>query len=143
MKQKRPAGAGSAVAVQRRSERPESGVPDGYPEWLADAVDRLSKDLRLEFPGQPGWSPSNLRRMRRVARVWPSADEFLQRHVGELPWRHIAVLQDRLSAREDRERHVERVADYEGLPAAAELQSVIQAEARQLGLEQIAKEVEP
>ncbi|MDR2454531.1 MAG: hypothetical protein LBD51_08385 [Bifidobacteriaceae bacterium] len=51
--------------------------------------------------------------------------------------------QDQLTTREDRDWYAARAADYEGLPAAAELQSVIQAEARQLGLEQTAQEVGP
>ena len=71
--------------------------------WGANVVDRFSHDMREEFPDQQGWSPSNLRYMRRVARVWPTEDEFLQRDVGELPWGHVTVLLDRLSTREDRD----------------------------------------
>jgi len=32
--------------------------------------------MQEEFPDQQGWSPSNLRYMRRIARVWPTEDEF-------------------------------------------------------------------
>jgi hypothetical protein len=37
--------------------------------WGAGVVDQLSRDMRTEFPGQRGWSPSNLRYMRRVAQA--------------------------------------------------------------------------
>jgi len=76
--------------------------------WGANVVDRFSRDMREEFPDQQGWSPSNLRYMRRVARVWPTEDEFLHHVGGELPWRHITVLLDRLSTREDRDWYAAR-----------------------------------
>jgi len=69
--------------------------------WGAGVVDRLSADLRREFPGQQGWSPANLRYMRRVAQVWPTEEDFLRHGVGDLPWGHVTVLLDRLATRED------------------------------------------
>ncbi|MDR0415762.1 MAG: PDDEXK nuclease domain-containing protein, partial [Propionibacteriaceae bacterium] len=78
--------------------------------WSAGVVERLSKDLRAEFPGQQEWSPSNLRYMRRVAQVWPTEDEFLQRHVKELPWGHVTALLDRLSTRDERDWYATRAA---------------------------------
>jgi len=76
--------------------------------WGSSVVERLSRDLRAAFPGQQGWSPSNLRYMRRVAQAWPTEDEFLHHVGGDLPWRHITVLLDRLSTRDDRDWYAAR-----------------------------------
>ncbi|MCL2455709.1 MAG: PDDEXK nuclease domain-containing protein [Micrococcales bacterium] len=76
--------------------------------WGSSVVERLSRDMRAEFPDQRGWSPSNLRYMRRAAQVWPTEADFLQHGVGELPWGHVTVLLDRLSTREDRDWYAAR-----------------------------------
>lgn len=54
--------------------------------WGSKVVDRLAADLRREFPEQRGWSPSNLKNMRRVAEAWPTLEDFGQQAVGQLPW---------------------------------------------------------
>ena len=77
--------------------------------WGSGVVQRLSRDMRLEFPGESGWSESNLRYMRRVASVWPTEAEFLHHVGGELPWGHITVLLDRLSTREERDWYAARI----------------------------------
>jgi len=76
--------------------------------WGAGVVDQLSMDLRREFPGQSGWSRTNLLYMRRVAQVWPVEDEFVLRAVGQLPWGHIETLLDRLVTREERDWYAAR-----------------------------------
>jgi len=37
----------------------------------AKVIDRLSRDLQNEFPGQQGFSPRNLKYMRAFAQAWP------------------------------------------------------------------------
>ena len=39
--------------------------------WGAKVIDRLSQDLKHEFPGQQGFSPRNLKYMRAFAAAWP------------------------------------------------------------------------
>jgi predicted nuclease of restriction endonuclease-like (RecB) superfamily len=39
--------------------------------WGAKVIDRLSRDLQNEFPGQQGFSPRNLKYMRAFAEAWP------------------------------------------------------------------------
>ena len=39
--------------------------------WGAKVIDRLSRDLQNEFPGQQGFSPRNLKYMRAFAAAWP------------------------------------------------------------------------
>jgi len=76
--------------------------------WGTGVVDRLSVDLRREFPGQSGWSRRNLMWMRKVAQAWPDEADFVH-HVGaHLPWRHITILVDQLSSREDRDWYAAR-----------------------------------
>lgn len=79
--------------------------------WGAKVVDRLSIDLRREFPEHRGWSRSNLLYMRRAADAWPTEHEFVQQAVGQLPWGHVTVLLDRLRTRDDRDWYAARAAD--------------------------------
>lgn len=79
--------------------------------WGVRVVDRLSADLRREFPEQRGWSRSNLQYMRRAARAWPTEQAFVQQAVGQLPWGHVTVLLDRLGTRDDRDWYAARAAD--------------------------------
>jgi hypothetical protein len=39
--------------------------------WGTKVIDRLSRDLQNEFPGQQGFSPRNLKYMRAFAEAWP------------------------------------------------------------------------
>ncbi len=39
--------------------------------WGSKVIDRLSRDLQNEFPGQQGYSPRNLKYMRAFAEAWP------------------------------------------------------------------------
>lgn len=61
--------------------------------WGAKVIDRLSKDLRAEFPDMTGFSPRNLRYMRTFAVAWP--DEIGQQPAAQLPWGHVMVLLDK------------------------------------------------
>jgi len=76
--------------------------------WGAKVLDRASADLRAEFPGQSGFSRTNLHYMSKVAEVWPTEDEFVQQVVERLPWGHIVILLNRLSTREERDWYATR-----------------------------------
>ena len=71
--------------------------------WGAKVIERLSADLRAEFPEMKGLSRSNLHYMRAFAEAWP---EIVQQPVGQLPWGHITVLLDRLDDQALREWYV-------------------------------------
>jgi predicted nuclease of restriction endonuclease-like (RecB) superfamily len=79
--------------------------------WGAKVVRQFSADMSAEFPGQKGWSRTNLLYMRRVAQVWPSEDEFVQQPVGRLPWGHILCLLDKLPDGQAREWYAARAVD--------------------------------
>lgn len=57
--------------------------------WGAKVIDRLSQDLRREFPEIKGFSARNLKYMRALAEAWPD-EAIVQQTVAQLPWGHIA-----------------------------------------------------
>jgi predicted nuclease of restriction endonuclease-like (RecB) superfamily len=63
--------------------------------WGAKVIDRLSQDLRGEFPELKGLSRTNLLYMRAFAEAY-SEEEFVQRVVGQIPWGHNLILLDRV-----------------------------------------------
>jgi len=69
--------------------------------WGAKVIDRLSHDLREEFPEMKGFSPRNLKYIRAFAQAWPDA-EFVQQVFARLPWGHNIVLLTKLKASEER-----------------------------------------
>lgn len=53
--------------------------------WGAKIIDRLSSDLRKEFPEMSGFSVRNLKYMRKFSENWPDR-EIVQRIVAQIPW---------------------------------------------------------
>jgi predicted nuclease of restriction endonuclease-like (RecB) superfamily len=52
--------------------------------WGAKVIDRLSHDLKVAFPDMNGFSPRNLKYMRKFAECWPD-HSFVQRTVAQIP----------------------------------------------------------
>jgi len=65
-------------------------------QWGDKVIRRLSADLKSEFPSTTGFSPSNLKSMRRFASLWPDPTTIGQQPVGQLPWGHIVALMGKL-----------------------------------------------
>ena len=63
--------------------------------WGAKVIDRLSADLRAEFPDMKGLSASNLKYMRFFAQECPDR-QFGQQSADQLPWFHIVTLVTKL-----------------------------------------------
>lgn len=64
--------------------------------WGARIIDRLSADLKSQFPGASGFSPRNLKYMRAFAETWP-AEAIVQAPLAQLPWYHHLVLIQKLN----------------------------------------------
>ena len=64
--------------------------------WGAKVIDRMSKDLRAAFPDMSGFSPRNIKYMRKFAECWPDF-EIVQRVVAQIPWRSNISLLDKLA----------------------------------------------
>ena len=77
----------------------------GEEGWGAKVIDRLSVDLRREFPEMKGFSPRNLKYMRAFAEAWED-DGFLQQVAAQIPWFHNCVILDKLKDRAEREWYV-------------------------------------
>lgn len=76
--------------------------------WGAKVIDRLSQDLRREFPEIKGLSTRNLKYMRALAEAWPD-EAFVQRSVAHLPWgQYAGRIRRRLGAGVPRGYHRER-----------------------------------
>jgi len=54
--------------------------------WGSAVVDRLSADLRNEFPDMAGFSPRNLWYIKSFYETYSAAPVFLQQLVAEIPW---------------------------------------------------------
>ena len=70
-------------------------------KWGSKVIDRLSKDLKQEFPEMSGFSLRNLQYMRTFAVAY-SDESIVQRVVAQLPWGHNTSLLDKLEIQEER-----------------------------------------
>jgi predicted nuclease of restriction endonuclease-like (RecB) superfamily len=64
-------------------------------------IDRLAHDLKTAYPTMAGFSPRNLKYMRKFAQEWPDLT-IVQRTVALLPWRSNLTLLDKLDDSETR-----------------------------------------
>ena len=78
--------------------------------WGAKVIDRLSADLKREFPDQSGFSARNLKYMRRFAEVWPD-EAFVQQVAAQIPWFHNCVLMDKVSEPQEREFYIRQTIE--------------------------------
>jgi len=69
--------------------------------WGAKVIDRLSADLRREFPDMQGLSPRNLKYMRAFAAAWPDR-QIVQEVLAQITWYHNIALLDKLDDPEAR-----------------------------------------
>ncbi len=69
--------------------------------WGAKVIERLSRDLRREFPEMKGFSRTNLMYMRAFAEAYPD-ESIVQQAAGQLPWFHNCVLLDKVKDEAER-----------------------------------------
>ncbi len=77
--------------------------------WGAKVIDRLSVDLKKAFPDMNGFSPRNLKYMRKFAEAWPDR-QIVQRVAAQIPWRNNQTLLDKLKDKDLRIWYAERNA---------------------------------
>ena len=78
--------------------------------WGAKVIDRLSQDLRREFPGVEGFSPRNLKYMRAFAQAWPE-EPIVQQLVAQIPWGHNVRLLDMTKNPTEREWYIKKAVE--------------------------------
>ena len=81
--------------------------------WGAKVIDRLSHDLKGAFPDMGGFSPRNLKYMRKFAESWPDRS-IVQRTVAQIPWRSNLALLDKLQDRETRLWYAQKQSNMAG-----------------------------
>lgn len=80
--------------------------------WGAAVIEKLAKDLQLEFPGKQGFSARNLWNMRSFYVSYKDSTK-LQPLVAEISWSHNVVIMDRCKDELEREFYV-RMAKLHG-----------------------------
>jgi predicted nuclease of restriction endonuclease-like (RecB) superfamily len=78
--------------------------------WGAKVIDRLSDDLRDEFPDMQGLSPRNLKYMRKFAESWPDC-AIVQRSIAQLPWRSNLALIEKIASPDERLWYAQQTAE--------------------------------
>lgn len=63
-----------------------------YNHWGSSVVERLSKDLKREFPEMSGFSRTNLFAMRQFYLFYKNSSELVQQLVGLIPWGHTYLI---------------------------------------------------
>ena len=79
--------------------------------WGAKVIDQLSHDLRAAFPEMKGFSPRNLKYMRKFAQEYPEI-EFVQEVLAQLSWYHHTTLLDKISDRENRVFYIKKALEH-------------------------------
>ena len=78
--------------------------------WGARVIDRLSSDLKDEFPEMNGFSARNLGNMKRFANTW-SDSSILQQAVAKLQWRSILTLITKVKDNKTREWYAQKALE--------------------------------
>jgi predicted nuclease of restriction endonuclease-like (RecB) superfamily len=81
---------GNAILEKQKSEG-----------WGAKVIDRLSYDLKEEFSDLHGFSPRNLKYMRKFAENWPEK-AIVQELLAQISWYHNLALMEKLTERQER-----------------------------------------
>jgi len=76
----------------------------------AKVIERLSADLRKEFPDVKGFSPRNLKYMRSFAEAWPDF-VFVQEVLAQITWYHAITLLDKVKEPAQREWYIRKTIE--------------------------------
>ena len=79
--------------------------------WGSKVIDRLSSDLKQEFPEVKGFSPRNLKYMRAFAEAYPE-EEFVQQVAAQIPWTHNCVMLDKTHSLPERLWYIQQVVTH-------------------------------
>lgn len=74
--------------------------------WGAKIIDRLSHDLKKEFPNMRGFSPRNIKYMRALAEAY-SDEAIVQQAVAQIPWGHNVRILDYIKDSKERQWYIQ------------------------------------
>ena len=79
--------------------------------WGSKIIEQLSRDLQSEFPEMKGFSPQNLKYMKRFAQEY-SFEAIGQQAIDQLPWGHNITLMYEVSDKKEREFYIKKAKEY-------------------------------
>lgn len=89
--------------------------------WGAKVIDRMAADIKTAFPEMSGFSPRNIKYMRKFAQCWPDF-KFVQQVVAQIPWRTNRMLLDKLDDQESRIWYAQKAIENGWSSAVLDLQ---------------------
>ena len=78
--------------------------------WGSKVIERLSQDLKREFPGMSGFSHTNLKYMKTFAESWPDWS-IGQQLVDQIPWSHNMVIIQQVKQPEARKWYIQKTIE--------------------------------
>lgn len=79
--------------------------------WGDAVIDRISQDLRREFPENKGFSRRNLYRMRIFYLAYRESGEFVPQVVAQIPWGQNIVILEKVKSLQAREYYLRAVIE--------------------------------
>lgn len=80
--------------------------------WGDEVLERLSRDLRHEFPEVQGFSRANLYRMRAFYLAYRDIQEFVAQLVRQIPWGHNLVIFEKLKDPAERAWYIQKTIEH-------------------------------
>jgi len=87
----------------------EKQLTQGYGQSV---VERLSDDLKSEFPDSTGFSSRNLWDMKRFYEIYYHQDEILRQAVAELPWGHHLLILNKTKQIEEAAYYIKNAIEF-------------------------------
>ena len=84
-------------------------ILDEHGKWGNRFIDRISLEIRKEFPSLKGFSVRNLKNMLRFYREYPNYT-FVQSVIAQIPWTHNIEL-FRVKSFEERKWYIEKIIE--------------------------------
>lgn len=79
--------------------------------WGTKVIDRISKDIKDAFPDMKGFSPRNIKYMRKFAEEWTDF-QIVQQIAAQIPWRSNLILLDKIGNSEERIWYANKALEY-------------------------------
>ncbi|WP_319580745.1 DUF1016 N-terminal domain-containing protein [uncultured Methanospirillum sp.] len=79
--------------------------------WGVKVIDKLSQDLRKEFPDMKGFSVRNLKYMQTFGAAYPD-HELVQEVLTQLTWFHICPLITRIKKPDERVFYLKKTIEH-------------------------------
>lgn len=78
--------------------------------WGAKVIDRMATDIKENFPDMSGFSPRNIKYMRKFAEIYPDV-EFVQGVIAQIPWSTNICLMEKLQDNDARKWYAQKVIE--------------------------------